>query len=395
MGNPLAEVLNEHLASRRMSYKQLASAAGISHQTVYRWTIGKVAKAQRWQDLAEIARALNLNRDQANQLLVSGGNPPLDVLELRFLSDDELALLDRWRFTSSLHNLPIRLTSFVGREQEMADLVALLTSETSRLVTLTGPGGSGKTRLALAAAFAVLDEFAEAWFVDLAALRDPERVIPTIAQTIGVPEASGESAQQAVERYLHDRNALLVLDNFEQVLEAGALVTQVLWAAGGVRALVTSRVRLNVRGEHLVEVDPLPLPVQSAGFEELARNPAVALFEDRASAVERSFSLTPYNAPQVADLCARLDGLPLGIELVAVHARTMSLMEMLERFPNRLALATDGPRDVLERQRTLRATIAWSYDLVAPTVQHLFAVLGVFANGFTQEAGSILHCPRG
>jgi predicted ATPase len=390
LDNPLAVLLNEHLARRGWNPAQLARAAQIPRNTAYQWTKGKVHRVHQWQHVANAALVLGLSRDETDALLSAAGYPSLHVLALRSHEDSDLRLLAHWPpptfidTATASSNLPHPLTSFVGRAREQERITSLLTS-TARLVTLTGAGGSGKSRLAIEAAFALRDLFDETWFVDLAPLHDAGQVIPTIAWAIGVRETTNLSAQRAIDRHLKDRKALLVLDNFEQVLEAGLAVAHMLARAGRISVLVTSRSRLNIRGEHVVSVPPLSLASPEANYEELAHNPAVVLFTDRAIAADETFTLTPHQAPLIAHLCARLDGLPLGLELVAVHVRSMSLPEMLRRFPNSLALANGGPHDAPDRHRTLRATIAWSVDLISLSARHLFAILGVFSNGFTEH----------
>ncbi|MGI8484217.1 MAG: tetratricopeptide repeat protein [Thermomicrobiales bacterium] len=383
MPTTLAVVLNHHLAKSGWSFEKLAEEVGLPRNTVYRWTKGEVRRVRHWQDLAKVARGLDLNRFQTDALLKIGGHPTVGVLLDRATDEADRELLSRW-ISTSLNNLPAPLTTFIGRHEELERLTWLLSSV--RLVTLTGPGGSGKTRLALEAAHAVLDEFDECYFVDLAHVRNPELVIPTISQTLGLGESLDESPLQALKAYLRDRKVLLVLDNLEQVIEVAPLVTELLSAARWVNALVTSRARLNVRGEHEFWVPPLPLPRPASSLEELALNPSVALFADRARAVNSSFTLTPSSAPIVAELCVRQEGLPLGIELAAARIRQMGLRSMLERFPDRLLLASGGPRDLPHRQRTLRATIAWSYDLLGCGEQRLLNRTGVFSGGFTEEA---------
>jgi predicted ATPase len=385
MGTPLAATLHHYLAKRCWSCERLAEEAGLPRNTVYRWTHGEVKRVRHWQDLADAARALALTRSQTDALFAAGGHPAIEELLARVTDEEHRTLLARWASTSP-NNLPAQVTSFVGREDEVARVAQVLA--TARLVTLTGPGGSGKTRLALEAARAVRDVFEEVRFVDLAAIRDPGLVIFAIAETLDLEESPNESPRRALETHLRNRSVLLVLDNVEQVIEAAPLVTELLAAAPGVKALVTSRARLNVRGEHELPVRPLALPYPATAFAELARNPAVALFVDRARAADHAFALTARNAPLVAELCARLDGLPLGIELAAARARQMPPGAMLERFPDRLALASAGPRDMPARQRTLRATIAWSYDLLRPNERALLDAMSVFAGGFTEEAAA-------
>ena len=260
-------------------------------------------------------------------------------------------------------NLPATITPLVGREREIEEVAALLRG-TARLVTLTGPGGTGKTRLALAAADALADGFADGvHFVDLSALRDPATVAPAIARAVDADAEADLVAQ------LRDREALLVLDNFEQVLDAAPAVGALLAGAPGIRALATSRSRLDLYGEHEFAVDPLEL------------TEGVELFCARARARDRRFEPTP----AVADVVARLECLPLAIELVASRADRMSAGEMASRL-GLLELASGGPRDVPDRHRALRAAIDWSLELLADAERERFAALGVFAGGLDAEA---------
>ena len=383
MVTTLADVLNGHLKNQGWSFERLAKEAGLPRNTVYRWTQGEVTKIRHWQDLAKIARTLDLNRSQTDALLEAGGHPPIEVLLDRTADAADRDLLARWT-RSTPNNLPAPLTSFVGRQQELHRITHLISAH--RLVTLTGPGGSGKTRLALEAAHAVLDDFDEVCFVDLAPIRDPELVILAISEALRLRESPDEPPMLALQSAIRDRKVLLLLDNFEQVVEAAPLVAELLMSTSPTKALVTSRTRLNVRGEHEVAVPPLPLPSLAASLESLRRNPSVTMFVDRARASDAGFTLTPGNARLVAEVCARLDGLPLGIELAAARTRQVRLESMLGRFPGRLALASAGPRDAPGRQRTLRATIAWSCDLLASDLQHLLGYASVFAGGFTEAA---------
>jgi predicted ATPase/class 3 adenylate cyclase len=295
-----------------------------------------------------------------------------------------------------LGNLPVALSSFVGREPEIAEVERLLGQ--SRLLTLTGPGGSGKTRLALAVAGRLLPELGDgAWFVDLAPVTDPALVPAAVANALGVPEAGGRPILDGLKEHLRDRELLCVVDNFEQVAEAGPVLEALLGAAPRLRVLVTSRVVLSLRGEQEYAVPPLPvpdpdrLPGDLADLEALA---AVRLFRERAAAASPRFALTAANAPVVAEICARLDGLPLAIELAAIRTKVLTPEQILERLKRRLALLTSGPRSLPERQQTLRAAIAWSYDLLTEAERRLFARLSVFTGGWTFEAAEAVCEPE-
>jgi predicted ATPase/DNA-binding CsgD family transcriptional regulator/transcriptional regulator with XRE-family HTH domain len=293
------------------------------------------------------------------------------------------------------HNLPAQLTSFVGREREITEVRQLLA--VARLVTLIGTGGCGKTRLALAVAEGLLDGFAEGIiFIPLAAIADPHLVAATVARTLDVREAPGIPLMDRLIRALERRRLLLLLDNFEHLLEAAPLVTELLQHCPALKVLVTSRAALHVSGEHEFAVHPLAVPQwdRTLSVEELARVASVALFCQRAGAVRSDFALTAANAPAVAEICMRLDGLPLAIELAAARSKVLTPQALLARLEHRLTLLTGGPRDLPARQRSLRNTIAWSYDLLALPEQRLLRRLAVFAGGCTLEAAEAV-CDAG
>jgi predicted ATPase len=283
--------------------------------------------------------------------------------------------------------LPTPLTSFVGREREVAAVSALLRGDDARLVTLTGPGGIGKTRLAVQVAGEVSDAFPDGvWFVDLAPIADPRFVAGAVAQALGVREASDETLIQRLQAFLRGRRLLLVLDNFEQVLEAAALVIELLTASPGLTVLVTSRVRLRLSGERTVRVPPLGLPAAARPPAAAADAEGVRLFVARAQAIEPTFALREANAEAVAAVCQRLEGLPLAIELAAARSAALPPAALLQRLGKRLPLLVDGPRDQPARLRTMRGAIAWSHDLLTQQEQALFRRLGVFAAGFALDA---------
>jgi predicted ATPase/class 3 adenylate cyclase len=286
-------------------------------------------------------------------------------------------------------NLPVQPTSFVGRERELAEVVALLRRPEAHLLTLTGPGGTGKTRLALQAAAEVLDQVADgAYFVDLAPLSDATLVLSTIAATLGLRESGGTPLEETVTGYLKEKELLLVLDNFEQVLEAVPVVGRLVAACQRLTVLVTSRTVLRAYGEQEYVVPPLALPPrrQAVPLERLSQYAAVALFIERAQAVRPDFAVTNATAPAVAEICWRLDGLPLAIELAAARVRLLPPPALLARLENRLGTLTGGARTLPARQQTLRATIDWSYVLLSPEEQAFFARLSVFVGGRTLAA---------
>ena len=289
--------------------------------------------------------------------------------------------------------VPVPLTSFVGRERELAAVTELLQCPEVRLVNLTGPGGVGKTRLAIQVAADVASAFPDGvGFVSLATITDPSLVPPTIARTLDPIESSKRPPIQHLARILRSRRALLILDNFEHLVEASPFVADLLVACPGLTALVTSRVTLHVSGEHEFQVEPLPVPDldRLPPVAELAGFGAVALFAQRARAVRPSFAIEEANAAAVVEVCARLDGLPLAIELAAARAKVLSPQAVLSRMEHRLALLTGGSRDVPERLRAMREAIAWSYELLAPHEQALFRRLAVFKGGCTVEAATFV-----
>jgi predicted ATPase/DNA-binding NarL/FixJ family response regulator len=290
-------------------------------------------------------------------------------------------------------SVPTPLTSFVGREHEVEQICALLRRDDVRLLTLTGPGGVGKTRLALAAAMAVAGDFADGLrFVPLAAVRDHQLVASALLRAIGAREAGEQSFADQVRVTAPNTQALLVVDNFEHVLAAAPLLTELLAASPRLTLLVTSRERLRVSGERDVPVLPLacPDPERLPSPIQVAAAPAVRLFTERAQAVDPGFALTDANAAAVAAICHRLDGLPLALELAAARSPHLTPAVLLARLARRLPLLTGGPRDVPARLRTMRDAVTWSYDLLTLEEQALFRRVAVFAGGFTLEAAEAI-----
>jgi predicted ATPase/class 3 adenylate cyclase len=287
------------------------------------------------------------------------------------------------------NNLPSQPTVFVGRQAELKEINNLLVSETVRLLTLIGPGGTGKTRLALQSGAELIDRFVDGtYLIDLAPIRDPNSVLTTIARTIGVSESSNGSMLNELKDQLRDKTMLLLLDNFEQVMSSATQVAELMQFCPRVKLLTTSREALHIRGEHLYPVPPLGLPEAEYGdssLEDLVQYEAVNLFIERAKAVKPNFEISDDNASAIAELCLRLDGLPLAIELAAARIRVYSPQVLRQRLGSRLNLLRGGARDLPERQQTLRDTIDWSYELLKAHEKTLFEIVSVFS-GCTFEA---------
>jgi predicted ATPase len=324
-------------------------------------------------------------------------DPQQRYASTRDLARDLAAVRDRLADAHVSHaeprpsNLPVPRTAFIGREHEAAALRHLLGRDDVRLVTLTGPGGIGKTRLALQVAGEIGDQFPSGvCFVSLSVVGEPGLIASAIAQAVGVRETGNQSAQEGLKEYLGglDQPMLLLLDNFEHLVSAAPAISELLSAGPRLKIVVTSQSPLHVYGEHEFPLPPLALPDPKSllPLDALSRLPAIALFVERARAVKHDFVLSNENASAVAAVCARLDGLPLAIELAAARIKLLSPSAMLARLESCLNLLTGGARDLPARQRTLRGTVDWSYGLLNPAEQTLFRRLSVFSGGCTLEA---------
>lgn len=300
------------------------------------------------------------------------------------------------------NNLPIQSTSFIGRDDDLGATRDLLSESKVRLLTLTGPGGIGKTRLGLQLATGLFDQFKDGiFFVPLAPITDPMLITPTIAQTLDVHEKANQPILITLGEFLQNKKMLLFLDNFEHVGEAASDIAQLLETCSSIKFLITSREVLHVKGEHEFLVRPLALPDLShrTTIDKITTNPSVELFSQRAQSVKPNFSITDENAQPVAEICARLDGLPLAIELAAARVKLFPPKALLKRLieaggQSSLRILTHGPRDAPARHRTLRSTMDWSYELLDEYEKKLFQILSVFAGGFTFPAAEAVCCPH-
>ena len=365
-----------------LSQAVLAGRLGVSRNTVARWERGDLPIGH--PGLVQLALD-DIDRSPVNLMTQPPAVPEVwgDTADLRRV----VPLRVGWARETS--RPPARPGRLIGRERDVQTALRLLLGEV-RLLTLTGPAGTGKTRLAIEIAERARGAYPNGVaFVDLAPVRDPRLVPLAIGRALGVPESGGVRSQlETLSRFLRDQNLLLVLDNFEQVLPAGPGLSDLLTACPGLAMLVTSRAALRLSWEHEIPVPPLELWGDASALPDLdaiAGAPAVTLFVERARAVAPDFSLDVTNAAAVNEICARLDGLPLAIELAAVRVRILSPAELLSRLQGRLDLLDAGHRDLPARHRTLRAALDWSYDLLTESERSLFRRLSAFLGGFTLE----------
>jgi non-specific serine/threonine protein kinase len=411
-GRAFGDLLRRHRLAAGLTQEALAAAAGLSARGIADLERG-LRRFPFQRTLVQLTASLSLTPRQRRLFFAAAQRPPLfTVRSERALQPRPLQPRSPGPFEQSFLSiyepqsenfaptdgppLAIPLTPLIGRDAELAALRQRM-GPLVRLLTLTGPGGAGKTRLALAFAAQNLGRFADGvWLVPLAATVDPRLLASAIAHELGAPEAAGRSVINSLQEYLHGKRLLLVLDNFEHLLEAAPLVPELVSACPDLRILVTSRAALRVSGEYEYAVPPLELPRSNQlSAVELSRVAALELFVERVRAVDPGFTVTEQNAPVIAAICRRLDGLPLAIELAAGRARVLSPEALLERLDRRLSLLTSDRRDVPARQKTLRATLMWSYQLLSESERTFFRQLAVFADGFSLNAAEAVCAEDG
>ena len=406
-GEPIHEAEAAQLEERRLRAIELLHDAELAlgqHDTLVP-ELQRLIAAEPYRERFRIQQALALYRSgrqadalaacrAARELLVEelgiDPSPELRELEGRILRHDPTLAAPEAAAAPTTQQLPTPPTPLVGRRLEVAAVCALLQRDDVRLVTLTGPGGTGKTRLALAAATELGDDVV---FVDLSFVRDPALLGPSIAQTLGLAEG-GAPVEETLVEHLRSKKTVLLLDNLEQLLPDVQLVSELLGGAPQLLVLATSRAPLRLAGEHEYPVPPLALPPDGADFEALAANDAVRLFAARARAVDPEFELDDENVGAVAAVCERLDGLPLAIELAAARSKLLPPEAMNRRLDQSLDLLVGGAQDLPDRQRTLRATLEWSHGLLDEAERTLLARLAVFSGGWTLEVAEAV-CSEG
>lgn len=367
------DLLRRHRLRAGLTQEALAERTGLSSRGISDLERG-ARELPRKETLRQLLQALDLTRADHAALIAAARRPPA---------------VPRAIHSDRLSGLPLPLTLLIGREADVEAIAILLAEPSTRLLTLTGPGGTGKTRLAIAVAERLASVFPDGvTFVPLAPLADPTLVISTIADALGVREAVGQPLIAAITAYLREKRLLLILDNFEHLLPSAPQIIELLGGCRWLTVLVTSRMRLRLSGEREVPVSSLSLHAAASphGGARIAQAPAVQLFVARAQDARADFALTDDNAPDVLEICRRLDGLPLALELAAARCKILPPAALLARLDRRLPLLTGGAQDLPERQQTLRATIAWSHDLLSEEERILFRRLGVFAGGWPLQA---------
>jgi predicted ATPase/DNA-binding XRE family transcriptional regulator len=384
---PFGRWLKERRQSLDLTQENLADRVGCALSTIEK--IERGLRRPSHQIAGRLAEALRIPVEERATFVAWARYVPAEVTATLSTSPEETGVDVAGEARQSLGNLPASATTLIGRDRELDETRSLLERQEVRLLTLLGPPGIGKTRLSLALASSLVGEFPDGvWFVPLASISDPALVASSISRALNLKEAPVQGGSEGLQAFLREREILLVLDNFEQVTASAPLISELLAASAGLKVLVTSRAALSIYGEYQYELPPLGLPDLKSlpANGALEHYPAVALFVQRAQAVAPRFSISQDNGRAIAEICARLDGLPLAIELAAARSKLFDPLSILRRLDRRLPLLSGGPRDRAPRQQSLRGAVAWSYDLLNDTEKRLFRRLSVFVGGCTPAA---------
>jgi len=394
-----ADILGRLLVETHTSVRRLEYLSGVSRRTLENWVHGNVKRPRNWEPVLEVARALHLSAAETDRLLRSAGQPSLASLQTASLIGQQAKLLTTWyaprdvlldtkkKSFSPPNNLPLATTSFIGRETQLEILSRLLSRPNVRLVTITGPGGIGKTRLAQEAARRMVERFAHGvYFVSLEAAMSSDEFYDRIITTLSIRRDSNTPARSAILNFLRDKQILLVLDTFENMLPLAGFVGEMIQAAPDIHVLITSRVVLRLSGEHVFQVPLLKSPREGTALSDAGKYEAIELFVTRVQAVHPEFFPSQDNLADVIAISQLMDGLPLALELAAARTRILSLQELRMQLVENPVLLADGPRDVPARQRSIQDTIAWSYKLLNKNEQTLFRRLSVFNEGCSLAA---------
>lgn len=405
-GEDFAELLGRLLAQSHTSVRRLAHLSGISRRTLENWSNGAVRAPRHWEPVLHVGRALHLSAAELDALLAAAGQPSLAALQRTPHSPPVATLLSAWpanapaqpdrspKTTPGIFSLPVPATRFIGRERELTALAALLARPDVHQVTIAGPGGIGKTRLAQEAARRAAADFADGvHFIALDALASPDALVDRLMAGFGIRHDPSIPPETLILNHLRDRQALLIFDTFENLLDSAGFVGELALTAHRSKVLVTSRTVLHLYGEHVFPLGRLPSgpktidPAAAGGYE------AVNLFVTRVRFGRPEFELSADNVADIQAICALMDGLPLALELAAARSRALSLPELRRQLGADLSLLAGGPRDAPPRQRSIHDTLAWSFALLTPEQQSLFQRLSVFGDSFSLAAAQAV-APR-
>jgi predicted ATPase len=404
-GEEYAVVFGRVLAETHTSVRRLAFLSGVSRRTLENWTDGTVRRPRYWEPVLQVARVLHLPAAETDALLLAAGQPSLATLQKAHAGGAHAGLLAVWQSPADhagtdppqlalRAGLPLPATPFIGRETHLRELVTLVTRTDVRLITVTGPGGMGKTRLAIEVARQAATVFPDGvYFVSLDSVITAEGLVDRLMTDLAITRDPAISPLEAVVGFLYDRRTLLILDTFENVLSSAGLISQLIQGAPELTILVTSRIVLRLSSEHVFALSALAGGPEAASVATIANYEAVTLFAARARASRPDFALTDANAADVLAICRLVEGLPLALELAAAQTRVLPVQQLRQQLEKDLGLLVGGPRDAPARQQSIEETIAWSHDLLGSDEQVLLRRLSVYRDGCTLAAAQAIAGP--